>query len=133
LTRKLFLTIAAIIALAVGSMAFLLPATVLASKGIVLNTGAEVWMREVGVLLIGLGILVLMVRNHADSPTLRAVLIANMLVQLGLLPIEITAYAQGVIPDITGIIPNSVVHVILAIGFAYFALSNTAKVQQQGL
>ena len=43
------------------------------------------------------------------------------LLQVGLFPIELVAYAQGVITHASGVVPNSVLHVVLAGGFAYFA------------
>jgi hypothetical protein len=42
-------------------------------------------------------------------------------VHFGLLPIEIVAYRQGVITQLSGIVPNSLLHVVLAAGFATFA------------
>jgi hypothetical protein len=53
-------------------------------------------------------------RGHDDSATLRALL------QLGLFPIEIIAYANGVITKLSGIVPISILHLLLALGFAYF-------------
>lgn len=45
-------------------------------------------MRETGVLLLCLGLMAALVRRQPDSPTLRAVLLANLLAQLGLLATE---------------------------------------------
>jgi len=121
--RHVFLTIAALIALTVATLALLWPAHLLHGKGVAPSAAAEVWIREVSVLLIALAVLVLMVRKHDDSPTLRAVLVFNMLVQLGLFPIEIAAYLDGVITRGWGIVPNSVLHLVLAACFAYYARS----------
>jgi hypothetical protein len=118
--QSLFLSIAAIIALAVGAFALLAPAALLASKG-VSSAAASVWTQEVGVLLIAIGVIVFSVRNHADSPTLQAVLNGNAIVQLGLLPIEVLAYREGTITQLSGIVPNSVLHLCLAVGFLYYA------------
>lgn len=93
----------------------------LESKGVLSNAAANVWMREVGIALISIGIVAFLLRGHPDSPTLQAFLVGNAVLQLGLLPIEIFAYADGVITKASGIVPNSVLHVLLACGFACFA------------
>jgi hypothetical protein len=121
MSRKTFLTLVAFIALGIGGIALLMPATLLESKGVMANAAANVWMREVGICLISIGIVGFVLRGHPDSPTLRAFLVGNAILQLGLLPIEIFAYAEGVITQVSGIVPNSVLHVLLACGFAYFA------------
>lgn len=121
MTRKTFLTVAALIALAVGCFALFLPAALLATKGVAPTPSTLVWVREVGVLLLAVGTTTLLVRSHPDSPTMRAVLLGNALLQLALFPIELIAWRQGVIPRFSGIAPNSAVHVLLAAGFFYYA------------
>ncbi|NMM29049.1 MAG: hypothetical protein HHJ12_17625 [Glaciimonas sp.] len=129
MNRKTFLTFASIIALGVGAFALLQPAVLLESKGVALNAAADVWMRELGIALISIGVMLLVVRGHPDSPTLRAFLIGNAILQLGLLPIEIVAFVNGVITKVSGIVPNSVLHLLLACGFAYFAISMKTPTQ----
>lgn len=126
-SRSLFLKAAACIAWAAGAFALAAPSVLLATKGVT-SSAAQVWVREVGVLLIALGVMAFMVRHHEDSPTLRAVLVGNALVQLGLLPIEVFAYHWGVIGMLPGIVPNSIVHGLLALGFVYHA----ARVKPEG-
>jgi hypothetical protein len=122
MNRQLFLTAVACIALAVGSVALLGPGVFLETgKGALPSEAAKVMMREVGVLLMAVGLLSWLVRGHGDSPTLRAVLLANSALQIGIFPIEIVAYQHGVFPLLSGILPNSVFHVVAAAGFAFFA------------
>jgi len=122
LRRSVFLTSGAVVALAIGTLALASPGTLLESKGVALpNAAAMLWVRQVGVLVFGVGLTLCLVRNHSDSPTLRAVLLGNAVVQLGLLPIEIVAVREGVITRVSGIVPNSVLHVVLAAGFLAFA------------
>lgn len=121
LSRYLFLTFAAVVAIIVGGAALLSPEVMLASKGITGHSAARVWMQEVGALLLAVGVTVWLVRAHEDSPSLRALLWGNALMQVGLLPIELIAYAQGVIPDVAGVVPNTVLHLVLAAGFAAHA------------
>lgn len=118
--QKTFLTLAAAIALCVGTVAVMFPAALLASKGTVPSAAADVWMREVGVLLVCTGVVAGLVRSHADSPTMRVLMLGNLLVQLGLLATEVLACVQGVITDLSGLVPNAVLHVVLATGFAYY-------------
>jgi hypothetical protein len=124
--RSTFLLCAALVALAVGSFALLAPTTLLASKGIS-SAAANVWAQEVGVFLIATSVTAFLVRHHADSPTLQAILICNLIVQIGLLAIEVLAFIAGTIPLLSGIIGNSVVHVLLATGFGYYALTMRAS------
>jgi hypothetical protein len=118
--QKTFLTIAAAIALVVGTVAALFPAALLASKGTVPSAAADVWMREVGVLLVCIGVIASLVRSHADSPTMRVLMLGNLLAQLGLLVTEVLGYANGVITALAGLVPNAVLHLVLATGFAYY-------------
>lgn len=122
MNRKTFLTLAGAIAMAVGTAAICYPADLLASKGTVPSAAANVWMREVGVLLLGIGIMASLVRKHPDSPTMKALMLGNLLVQLGLLATEVAGYATGVITRLSGVVPNSVLHLLLALGFARFWL-----------
>jgi hypothetical protein len=123
MNRTAFLTFASLVALGVGAFAVLMPAAFLHSKGVGPNPAADVWMREVGVMLLSIGVMVFAVRRHAASPTLRAFLVGNVILQLGLLPIEILAFRGGVITQVSGIVPNSILHGLLAFGFAYFAVT----------
>ncbi len=117
----MFLTAAAVIALAVGTFALGFPEGLLASKGVVIGPAAVVWVREVGVALLAIGVMALLVRRAPDSATLRAFLVGNAVLQVGLFPIELLAYRAGTITLASGVVPNSVLHVALASGFAWFA------------
>jgi hypothetical protein len=119
--RSKFLLWAALVALAVGSFALLAPTTLLATKGIT-SAAANVWTQEVGVFLIATSVTAFLVRHHADSPTLKAILIGNVVVQIGLFVIEVWAFVAGTIPLLSGIIGNSIVHILLATGFGYYAI-----------
>lgn len=121
LGRKHFLTFASVVALGVGGAALTVPDALLASKGVVANAAAGVWMREVGVALVSIGFIAWCVRGHPDSPTMRAFLWGNALLQLLLLPVEILAYTNGTITSFWGIVPNSILHVVLGLGFSWYA------------
>lgn len=119
--RSTFLTLAASSALAVGAAAIFAPAQFLASKGVLHNPAAEVWMREVGVLILATGLATFAVRRHEDSPTLRALLVGNAVVQFGLLPVELIGFARSAITEVRGIVPNTLLHVVLGFAFLFYA------------
>jgi hypothetical protein len=123
LRRKHFLSFASVVALGVGSVALAAPQVLLASKGIVGNAAASVWMREVGVMLVAVGFIAWRIRAHPDSPTMHAFLWGNALLQFLLLPVEILAYEQGTITNFQGIVPNSILHLLLGFGFVVTARS----------
>lgn len=121
MNRKTFLTIAAAVATAVGVIALAAPSLVLAGKGVPVGPAVTVWVREVGILLVALGVTTFLLRGHPDSPTMRAFLLGNGLLQVGLFPIEIAAFAEGTITRLDGIAPSSILHLVLAAGFFHHA------------
>jgi hypothetical protein len=134
LHRTTFLTLSSVVALAIGTFAFVAPEALLESKGVTIpNSAAALWVREVGLLIFALGLIMFLVRRHPDSPTLRAVLLGNAVVQIGLFPIEIVAYRHDVITLMSGIVPNSVVHALLAVGFLAYALRIKDGARRDGL
>jgi hypothetical protein len=120
--RATFLTIAAMIALAVGTFAFTFPALLLESKGVIPNAATQLWMRETGALLMALGGINWSMRKNDDSSTLTWLLLVNIGVQTGLFAMEAIGYADGVISKLSGVAPNLLLHMLLAIGFIYFLL-----------
>lgn len=120
MTQTRFLGLAALVAVAVGLFALILPEALLASKGVADAPGTRIWVRETGVALIAIGVMAMWVRHQPDSPTMRAFLSGNLLLQIGLFLCEAIAYAQGVITQASGVVPNLCLHLLLASGFLYF-------------
>jgi hypothetical protein len=121
MTRITFLTAAALIALSVGAFAALFPETLLTMKGVEIGAAVIVWVRQGGVALVGLGLVAIAVRKQPDSPALRAFM-GNAAHQGMLAPIEVIAYAEGTITRLEGIVPNTIVHLLLALGFVWFGV-----------
>ena len=119
--RRTFLTITSALGLVIGFVALSFPAFLLSGKGVAPEAATCVWVREVGVLILALSTIVLLVRGEPDTPAMRALLWGNAIVHIGLLPIEILAWRGGVITRLDGIVPNSALHVVFALGFAFFA------------
>jgi len=122
MNQKLFLSIVSLSALGVGAFAIGSPAALLASKGAEVTPAAQVWVREVGALILAQGVTTFLMRSQAFSPALRAFLVGSGLTQAALLPIEIVAYMQGAVNKLSGIVPNSALHVVFAWGFLTLAL-----------
>jgi hypothetical protein len=120
--RATFLTIAAMIALAVGTFALTFPALLLESKGVIPNLATQLWTRETGMLLMALGGINWSMRNKDDSSTLTWLLWVNICVQAGLFVMEAFGYADGVISKLSGVAPNLSLHMLLTSGFIYFLL-----------
>lgn len=119
--RKTFLTITSVIVLLIGCFALTSPSVLITDvKYAAPSETANVMARTVGILLITVGLLNFLVKDHEDSPTMRSVLIANLVLQIGIMPIDPSAYASGVYRTVGSFAPNTVLHIILASGFIYY-------------
>ncbi|WP_421810724.1 hypothetical protein [Flagellimonas sp.] len=123
--RKTFVTIVAPLAALIGIVALFYPSVLLESKGVNSGEPVKVWMSEVGILLISTGIVLFLVRKEQVSIALKAIFFGNIIIQIGLLTIEILAYQNGVIKEVSGIIPNSILHILLLFGFTYYLVKMT--------
>jgi hypothetical protein len=121
MNRQAFMVASSLAAFAVGSVALLFPGWILSSKGVAPSAPIAVWVREVGVLIFAIGLVTFLARKTNDRVAVQAVLLGSATLHLGLLPIELVAYAQGVITKASGIAPNSVLHVALGLGSLHFA------------
>lgn len=121
MNRKLFLTIASLIALAIGALATAAPDVLLGQvKMAVPNPAALVMARTAGVLLLFAGLVAWLVRDHGDSPTMAALLKANVALQLMIIPIDPLAYVNGTFHTLGSFVPNTLIHIGLASGFFYY-------------
>lgn len=119
--RKTFLTITSVVAFLIGCFALMSPSVLIENvKNAPPSETANVMARTVGILLITVGLLDFLVRKHEDSPTLRSVLIANLVLQIGIMPIDPSAYLSGVYKTVGSFAPNTILHIFLAGGFVYY-------------
>lgn len=131
--RKTLLTITSTTAALIGLFAIVSPTTLIEDVKHATATGAAVVMtRTVGVLLVTMGFLAFSVRDHEDSKTLRSVLAANLLLQVAILPIDPIAYATGVFHTVGSFLPNTLLHVLLAVGFGHHLLRLRAAAPVEG-
>jgi hypothetical protein len=117
------LTFMSAVATLVGLGAVARPVPFLESKGATVSPAAVIWMREVGVLIFAQGLTCFLLRNQALSPAVRSFLFGAAVTQFGLLPIELLAYRRGSLTKLSGVLPNSVLHVLLGSMLLYCTLS----------
>lgn len=123
MTRKTFLTLCALVAFTIGIIALFFPSVLLVEMKYATPNSASITMaRTVGVLLISFSILNFLVRGDGDTPTMASILIANLLLQLFILPIDPLAYVFGVYGSPMSFIPNTILHLLLLSGFVYFLI-----------
>ena len=102
-------------------MALVFPQHLLMGKGVEPDAALVVWVREVGALILASGIATLLARTAENSLALKSLLVGNAVLHFGLLPIEIIAFSQSVITNLAGVLPNSLLHVGLGVGFVVYA------------
>lgn len=116
MTSRAVLIIGAIAALVFGLSLTLLPAQMLAGFGLGAPTVAVVLSRDVGVTLLGLAVLNWLGRN-ATGQALRAILAANLFVQVAELFVNGLELATGELPAAAA--GGVIIHVVLGALFAW--------------
>ena len=115
MSGRLALSIGAIAAWIFGLALALLPQQMLSGFGLGTPTEAQVLSRDVGVTLIGLGIINWLARD-ATGTALRAVLLGNLFVQLAEIVVNGWEVATGILPGQSA--GGLVIHLVLAVVFA---------------
>jgi hypothetical protein len=115
---RLFLSIAAILALAIGAMLLLVPAAFYSPTGIVMTPMLATVAQAHGATLVGLGVVDWLARG-ADRAGLVAVLAGNLVVQALSLAVAVRTSALGAGAAVA---PSVVIHVTLGALFAWFLL-----------
>jgi hypothetical protein len=115
LSSKLALTIGAVAALVFGLALLLLPEQMLAGFGLATPSEAQILSRDLGVTLIGLAILNWMAREATGTP-LRAILLANLFIQVAELVVNGAEVATAILPAQAA--GGLLIHLVLAVVFA---------------
>jgi hypothetical protein len=123
MSARVVLIIGAAMALLFGLLLTLMPDQMLAGFGLDAPTAARVLSRDVGVTLVGLGLLNWLARNATGS-TLRALLIANLFVQIAELVVNGAELAVGDLPAPAA--GGLVIHIVLGALFAWALLRSPA-------
>ncbi len=115
MSRSLFLTIVAIIALLFGGMMFLSPTT--ATSAFKMNGSNEtaILFRVLGTTVLPLALLNFLVRNHPASATLKAILWTNVGIHLLSLGVDSWIAATGQLP-VAGVAPGIAAHIFIGLG-----------------
>ena len=119
MSRSLFLTIVAFIALLFGGMMFLSPSTATSAFKMTGNNETAILFRVLGATVLPLALLNFLVRNHPASETLKAVLWSNVAIHVLSLGIDIWVAATGQLP-IAGVAPGIVAHIFIAAGSFFY-------------
>ena len=121
IARRRFLTFAGATALLVGGLALGEPRVLLETlKHAAAPPEALVMARTLGVCLLACGGLMVGARRAEPSRALRSILLAMGALQIAILPIDPSAYLAGTFGSLGSFVPNTVLHIGLAIGFAFF-------------
>ena len=119
MSPRLALMIGAVAAFVFGLALTVFPSTMLAGFGLAVPNEAVVLSRDVGVTLIGLGVINWMARNAMGEP-LRAILVGNVVVQALEIVVNAGEIAVGALPPQAG--GGLLIHLVLG---AIFVLAMT--------
>ena len=117
--RSIFLLIAAIVAILIGGMSLLFPDKMAEGFGVTPTPVIIFLARELGVLNLCSGVLNFLVRNDADSKTLKSIFIFNMAYHVMMVPINLFGMSQGVFTFGQAMLPLAF-HLLIGAGFFIF-------------
>lgn len=120
--RQTFLTIAAVVGALFAVVMLASPSKMMENVGGQPNDTTNVVLQVVGVMLFSISVMTFLARKDGGSIALRAILIGSILMHLVSLPIDWIAFQAGTLTQLSGIIPGTIVHVILAVGFIYYLM-----------
>lgn len=115
MSPRLALGIGAVIAIVAGAAFALVPSQMLAGFGFAGAPETQVVTRDIGVTLVGLGILNWLARD-ATGPAVGAILIGNLFIQIAEFLVNAWEIAAGLIPAQAA--GGLVLHLVLGVLFA---------------
>jgi hypothetical protein len=122
MSRKTFLTISALIGLIFGVYMLVAPSKMMEGMGVGEDRVANVVLEAMSITLIAVSAIIFFARNDEGSPALRAILIGGIIMHFGDMPVDWIAYSNGTFTKLSGIMPGTIVHIILGIGFIYYLM-----------
>ena len=125
MSSRVVLIIGAVVALLFGLGLTFLPIQMLAGFGLGAPDVAQVLSRDVGVTLLGLAVLNWLGRN-AEGDSLRAILAANLFVQIAELIVNAIEVGIGQLPPAG--VGGLVVHLVLGVLFGWALYQSTRRV-----
>ncbi len=113
--RSTFLFTAAILGFALGLTMFFTPDKTAQGFGVESTPIISILFRAFGIMIFGSALIFYLIRNHADNPTFKVVLLVNFITHiLGLLP-DILSVKDGLL-EFMKILPGQLLHLFIAIG-----------------
>jgi len=85
--------------------------------GVESNASINVILQAMCVMLFTISVITFLARKDEGSIALRAILSGNIMMHLISIPIDWAAFYRGIFTQVSGILPGTVVHIILAVGF----------------
>ena len=122
MSRKTFLTLAGVIAMAFGLTMAFAPDQMLNNLVGGGNPAAEHVLQWMAVVLFSVGCINILSRNDPGSPALRAVMLGNIIMHALGWAIDIYQHLQGFVTA-QGLIMGTIVHVVLIVLFALYLRS----------
>lgn len=126
--RSIFLIITSIISALFGSMMFFLPDMVTDGFGSTPTLFSTFLMREMGLIILGAGVLNFLVRNSSDSVALKAIFIFNIAYHVIMIPIVFLGVSQGVFA-IDKSIGGLAAHLFIGIGSLFYVMKIKTSVR----
>ena len=118
--RSTFLLIAAILAFLFAALMLATPQAAADGVGMAATPETSLLFRSIGGMLLSVGLLNLMVRNHGDSNTLRAVLIFNIVLNFMGMVSDVPGFVGGFL-SFSKVLPGHIVHLFIIVGsFIYW-------------
>ena len=102
------------------------PAQMMEEMGTQQSDVANVLLQVVGIMTFSISVILFLTRKDEGSIALRAIIIGNLIMGIGSIPIDWIAYQRGIFMQISSLILSSIIHIIFVIGFIY-TLKNLSK------
>ena len=115
--RQTFLTIAAALGTLFSLYMFLAPAKMMEGMGVQSNDTINVILQVMCVMLFTIAFITFLARRDEGSIALRAIIIGSIMMHIISIPIDWVAYQRGIFTQISGLIPGTIIHIILCVGF----------------
>ena len=115
--RQTFLTIAAALGTLFSLYMFFAPAKMMEGMGVQSNDTINVILQVMCVMLFTIAVITFLARRDEGSIALRAIIIGSIMMHIISIPIDWVAYQRGIFTQISGLIPGTIIHIILGVGF----------------
>src|SRR5436309_1609203 len=109
--RQTFLTIAAAGGALFAVFMIASPAKMMEEMGSQPSDAANVLLQVVGAMMFSIAVILFLARKDEGSIALRAIIIGNIIIGIGSIPIDWIAYQRGIFTQISSLIPSTIVHI----------------------